>query len=1603
MASLGSLIVRLALEGVPQYRGDLRAAAKDTQDAAKDIEQAADKSGAATGNLTEKMAAARQVAGAARGDFAGAAAGLQTLAAGAGVAATGVAVLAAGFGAVGYAAYKGIEEQISYHKALQLTGNAAGTNASRMNAMAEAIGGVVGTQGQAAAALTAMASTGRVAGQDLEKFSQIAVEMQRTLGVSVEETATKYAALGADPVKASLRLNETTNYLTASTFAQIKAAEELGDKTLAASLAQHAAANADKARTAEIEANLNVLGKAWRSVGEVAAKAWDSMLNVGRDVGLAKQLEQQKNTLVNLETQLSRGGLRKGEIQEQVEAARVQLTITQEAIRLEGRALQIKGDQLAAEKEKIGLIQKSDDWLTKEGKKKKEIASAEIEGKKMLNAGLITQQQYEAKIAEIRAKGADKAGRAGKADNSAARELEKEAALLATLSGVNADYQQQLTRLQAIRAKGNITEAQYVELVNQLIAKQPVAGKQMADMAKQARELAEAQEKVLAAAYKSADSIAAQADKQEDLNATFGLGKSALEELKLAQMEKSLQDLEATDNVIPGYINALELQIAAQKRLAAATKGGELLEANKKLADEQIKSQVDAWKKIDDVAHDTFVSIFDSGKSAFDRLKDTLKNGLYSLLYQMTVKKWLVNIVASTSGAGVAQQAFGATAGGMGNMMGYASNASSLYSAATGYSSGMNSVAGFLGAGSAAGSSAAALGYGNAVGMIGGDALGAMVAANASWQGVAVAATTAQTASAAVAANLAVAAGEGVALAAGTQAAAAAAASTAATPAFLGMGPVGWAALAAVAAFAIFSKSDKIASTSTGSLSRNYLADGTVGSSESMNIEGNAGAVLDGLHAGFKGLQTALGLKGGASFAFGAHTGNDGDKPEFRIMGNGFDSGLVKKSEEAMALAASRVIFAALKSSELPRELAGLFNGFDPANMSQDDIAKVYAYGQALKVLDVTIGALNFAALKDQSYDMAQTVINMSGGIENLNTNLAAYYENFYSAEEKRTNIIKNITAQLNAAGGNYSTDDVSNASLAQFRAIAESASTAPQLVAALIAVSGAFASTRIEAAGAGSALADLSDALKGLLQDRSSLEADLLEAQGNTGGAKDARRAIAIAGFSTDEAAVKAYDYNDALRVQITTLTTATAAAAALASTNKGLSDQLAILKGTETERSLALRDATDATTRSLLEQIHAQQNLNTANEKAAAATQALKDSRAAALQLVTTAVNDAFGQVTRAADKARTDLTTIYDKQTADYRGQLDTVGQSLGKLQGLSGKLKSTLDGMTLAGSEGATRAAAQQTIAQLLATARSGGGLPLDSRTLDTALSAVAQPSEKLFGSFLDYARDFDRTARDISALSDLTDKGLTDQQQMQATLEAQLAVTKASYDSQIELINGQVRGADALANNTSAVLSMSGALALLNTTVANLNGVRATQAATTAITGPLSAAERADVGNLTAYNASVNGTSQNLEIYRLAAQKGLKADQVDTLMGYTAGTAASYIQANGLPMLADGGMHSGGLRVVGERGWEVEATGPSRIWNQGQLANALRGGPDNTARLEALVERLLAEVAQLRSESAAAGFAIAKNTGDQVFYMRKDDTIGTPPVRAAVPA
>lgn len=90
----------------------------------------------------------------------------------------------------------------------------------------------------------------------------------------------------------------------------------------------------------------------------------------------------------------------------------------------------------------------------------------------------------------------------------------------------------------------------------------------------------------------------------------------------------------------------------------------------------------------------------------------------------------------------------------------------------------------------------------------------------------------------------------------------------------------------------------------------------------------------------------------------------------------------------------------------------------------------------------------------------------------------------------------------------------------------------------------------------------------------------------------------------------------------------------------------------------------------------------------------------------------------------------------------------------------------------------------------------------------------------------------------------------------------------------------------------------------------------------------------------------------------------------------------------IPFFAGGGDHGGGLRIVGEDGPELEATGPSRVWNGRQIAEALGGGSDAAA----------AEIRALRQEMDTLLYQVVKNTLNTSDRLRKWDGNGVPEER-----
>lgn len=202
----------------------------------------------------------------------------------------GLGGVAAVTAAAALAYREGKGEADAFAAALILSGNAAGRTVSQLNELAKAQDAVAGTRGQAAAILTRLAASGVVAAAQLGKATEAAIAFERAGAGSAEEVEKAIVSLGRAPLQALVRLNETQNFLTKSTYDQVAALEKQGKVAEAAAIAQGVYAEAMKSRSAELETRLGIIERGWRGIKDVAAEAWDAMLNVGRPDTLEEQL-----------------------------------------------------------------------------------------------------------------------------------------------------------------------------------------------------------------------------------------------------------------------------------------------------------------------------------------------------------------------------------------------------------------------------------------------------------------------------------------------------------------------------------------------------------------------------------------------------------------------------------------------------------------------------------------------------------------------------------------------------------------------------------------------------------------------------------------------------------------------------------------------------------------------------------------------------------------------------------------------------------------------------------------------------------------------------------------------------------------------------------------------------------------------------------------------------------------------------------------------------------------------------------------------------------------------------------------------------------------
>jgi len=336
------------------------------------------------------------------------------------------------------------------------------------------------------------------------------------------------------------------------------------------------------------------------------------------------------------------------------------------------------------------------------------------------------------------------------------------------------------------------------------------------------------------------------------------------------------------------------------------------------------------------------------------------------------------------------------------------------------------------------------------------------------------------------------------------------------------------------------------------------------------------------------------------------------------------------------------------------------------------------------------------------------------------------------------------------------------------------------------------------------------------------------------------------------------------------------------------------------------------------------------------------------------------------------------------SDLQSTLTDARERLATSRAIADALTDALNGRVFPSVQ-AQRASQDQATAYLRSLVGQG---PIDDmEAFKNALAVVADPSADTYETLEAYRRDFNITTGIIAALEKSATATLSADEQAVLLLEGQIADAQAQADAQVELLQQQL---DALLGINDAIMTLADAMANFQAAKSAASGGGASVPSKKSAIIPTSFTTDAFGGTTPyekysdAYDAKAIGAAYEKYLGRTADLDGLKyyMKQAKTVpMNEIIANIAKSDEAKGIktPGFAAGGTHSGGWRMVGENGPELEYTAPSKVVSNNNSRQLL----DNRA--------VVAELQAIKPMLAS----IARSTGRSASDLAKWDNEGLP--------
>lgn len=427
----------------------------------------------------------------------------------------------------------------------------------------------------------------------------------------------------------------------------------------------------------------------------------------------------------------------------------------------------------------------------------------------------------------------------------------------------------------------------------------------------------------------------------------------AVEQLTISRLEEQ-RVLLAGDPARSAELAAIEREIEARKRLVGEIRSKDERESAAKAADEAAK----AWQKSADAIEqsltDALMRGFESGKGFLDNLKQTAINAFKTMILQPTIK---------------------ATIGAVAGSLGFAAPASAAGSAVSSVSQ-LGSLGSMLGLGGIASGFSAGTGIASGV-----------IAANGYFGGAGMVASYAAEAAAAGELSMAIGAAAPYLLPA--------AAAIMALVSIMGKGggpkSGGSSIITSAGMLATDGTSDngRLYTPATADADLRALTDQAVATVKdtTKRLGGAIGDFVVGL-----GYDTDP--AGDASNRISSYLSTAvGDVMRNINLDLGRDAAAL---QAGLATEVQRLILAGLQTAQLPSQIDKIFESIDAATATQEQIDGVFKAASAMRTL------LDSAQLIGIPLErLSDSMIAAAGGVEAFQSNLAGYYANFYTEQER--------------------------------------------------------------------------------------------------------------------------------------------------------------------------------------------------------------------------------------------------------------------------------------------------------------------------------------------------------------------------------------------------------------------------------------------------------------------------------------------------------------------------------------------------------------------------------------------------------------------------